>query len=253
MIRITSIVKGARKFVVDNSPAILTGMAVAGVVTTTILAVKATPQAMQEISEAESEFTDLLTVNQKIFLVGHCYMPAVASGLLTVGCIVMANSINTKRQAALISAFSISETAFKEYQQKVADTVGEAKEQRVRDSVAQDVADRNPISDTQVYVTGDGNHLFHDTLSGRYFESSVEKVRRAENRLNAKLINEMYASQNDFYSMIGLDAIKYGDDFGWTTDRFLDLSFSTVLVEESRPCIVVNYSVEPARGYHKFG
>lgn len=251
MSRIASIARGARKAVVDNSPAILTAMAVAGVVTTAYLTGKATPRALQEISEAESEFTEPLTLNQKIYLTGHCFVPALTSGVLTIGCILMAQSINTRRQAAMISAVTLAESRFSDYKAKVKEHLGDGKEQKIRDEVAQDQVNRIP-ENAQVIVTNEGTQLFLDGMSGRLFESSVERVRKAENKLNYKLNNEPYASLNDFYDYLDLDPIGMGEDFGWRSEKQVDITFSTVL-RNDRATIVIDYSTHPIRDYYKFG
>lgn len=253
MTRIASIARGARKLVVDNSPAILTGLAVAGVVSTAILAGKATPRALQEISEAESEQTEPLSVNQKIFLVGHCYLPAIVSGAFTISCLIMAQSINAKRYAAMMSALNLSEIAHKEYQQKVTETLGVNKEQKVRDEVAQDRVNNHPVSDREVIITGNGNVLCYDSYSDRYFESEMQTLRKSENEINFQIIHEMYASLNDFYSAIGLAQIPVGDEVGWTNDRKFDLKITTTLSKDDKPCLTMSFGATPIRGFHKFG
>lgn len=253
MTRIASIARGARKLVVDNSPAILTGLAVAGVVSTAILSAKATPRALQEISEAESEFVEPLTVNQKIFLVGHHYVPAVITGVFTISCMIMAQSINAKRYAAMMSALNLSEIAHKEYQQKVTETLGENKEQKVRDEVAQDRVNNHPVTDRDVIITGSGNVLCYDTYSDRYFESEMQTLRRAENDINFELIHEMYASLNDFYSAVGLPRLPMGDEVGWTNDNRFVLRITTTLSKDDKPCLTMTFGTTPLRGFHKFG
>lgn len=253
MSRITSIARGARKLVVDNSPAILTGLAVAGVVSTAILAAKGTPRALQELSEAESEFRDPLTVIQKVTLVGHCFVPAAITGTFTIACMIMAQSINAKRYAAMMGALNISEIAQKEYRQKVAETLGEAKEQKVSDSVAQDRVTNAPVDDRNVIITGKGNVLCYDTYSDRYFESEMQTLRKAENDINFELLHEMYASLNDFYSAVGLPRLPSGEEVGWTADRKFELRISTSLAKDDRPCLTLSFGVSPVRGFNKFG
>lgn len=260
MTRIASIARGARKLVTDNSPAILTAVAVVGVVSTAILAVKATPQAMIDIQEAESEQTEPLTVNQKIYLVGHHYVPAVVTGSLTITCIIGVTYIHTKRHAALISAYTLSEKVLHEYQEKVKEKFGEGKEQRVRDDIAQDTVNNNPPSEGKVVLTGNGEHLFMDKKSGRYFKSTVDRVRKAENKLNYELNNNSYASLNDFYGFLNIPPSEIGEELGWQSDHLVEIQFSTVLIGddeenliEGTPCIVITYSTTPIRNYWKFG
>lgn len=245
--------KGARKVVSNNAPAILTGLSVVGVAATTIMAVKATPRALDLIEEAEVMSGEKLTPQLKIKTAATCYIPALGMGMATMACVVGANTIGSKRNAALISAYSLSEGAFKEYKDKVVKTLGESKEQKVRDEIAQDKVSNNPPVNSQIIMTNNGEVLCRESMSGRYFESSIETLRKAQNDINAQIINEMYASVNDFYRLIGLEPTKVGDELGWSTNRLLELDFSTVMSTDNRPCVSVDYRAEANRGYHKFG
>lgn len=245
--------KGARKVVADNAPAILTAAAVVGVATTTVFAVKATPKALDLIEAAEEESHDVLTIPQKIRVTFPCYIPALGMGAATMACIISASTTATRRNAALLSAYTLSENAFKEYQSKVKETLGDKKEKTVRDEIAEDRIKNNPPVDASVIFTGAGKVLCYELLTGRYFESTHEDLRRAENNVNKQIINDMYASQNDFYREIGLPPTKMGDEFGWNTDKLLELEFSTILTDDNRPCLAVDYRMHANRGYHKFG
>jgi hypothetical protein len=254
MIRLAGLAGAARKLVVDNGPTILTAMAVFGVASTAVMAVKATPKALKIIEVAESKGDILLTPQEKLRLIAPCYISASVVGVGTVACIIGANSVHLKRQAALISAYSLVESRFQDYQAKVTETMGKNKEQKVRDELAQDQVNNNPISNNGVIITGHGDHLFMDSLSSQYFESTYEKVKRAENDLNRKLLHEMYVSLNDFYDLLGIQRNNLGEELGWKTGTDVELSVSATTIHENgtvRACLVLNYSVEPIRKYYK--
>ena len=88
-----------------------------------------------------------------------------------------------------------------------------------------------------------------DGFSGRYFTSTMERIRKAQNDLNYKLLNEVYASLNDLYEYLDLAPIGAGDELGWTTNHQLDLSFSSTLTEDGHPCLVINFRNEPMANY----
>lgn len=249
MTTVARLSKIAGKFLSDNAPTILTSLAIVGTVTTTVLAVRATPQAIRDIWDAESEQTDPLTNVEKVKISAKGYIPAAIMGGVTIGCIIGAHGIHNRRQAALISAYSIADAALKEYQTKVIETIGKNKELKVRDDIAKDTLEKNPVGSSEVYITGTGEHLCYDSLSGRYFKSDIETIRKAENDINAEVVNGMYTSQNDFYRKIGLHPVALGEEMGWRTDNMLDISFSTQMSEDNQPCICLNYRVSPIRGY----
>ncbi|QYC55029.1 hypothetical protein QCN36_gp41 [Arthrobacter phage CastorTray] len=252
MSHVTSIARGARKFVVDNSPMILTGMAVAGLVTTAVLAAKASPRAWMDIQHAESERTEPLTNVEKVKLTYHYFIPAAVAGSLTIGAIIMAQSINSRRQAAFISAYTIAEKRYREYQEKVRETVGEQKEKDIHDEVSAKIARENPKSERNVVITGQGHILTYDPMSDRYFPADYPILQQAEIDTNYQILDEGYASLNDFYSRCGLTGIPLGEEVGWTSDKKFELRITTMQSEDNEPCFTIAFSTQPIRNYYRF-
>ena len=253
MIRLARYAGAAQKLVADNSPAILTAVAVVGVVTTAVLAAKAAPKAHTDILNQESESSEELDLTDKVLLTYKYYIPAVAVGTATIACIVGANTISTRRSAALASALGLTEYAFKEYREKVVDQIGAKKEEKVHDEVMRDVVERNPVSDKQVIITGNGNQLFLDKYTLRYFDSDMESIRRAVNDINEQIFSENYASLNDFYNRIGIAGNSIGEEVGWTTDKKLEVRYSTQMTDDNRACVTIDYVKTPIRDFHRFG
>lgn len=250
------LVKRAEKLVVDNSPVILSGIGIAGTITTALFAGRASFKAAQVIAEEEREAREstgdegyTCHNRRKFDLTWKLYIPAIGTGVLTVASIIAANRIGTRRAAAIAAAYSLSERAFSEYKEKVIETIGQNKEQRVRDDLAQDRVDRNPVK--EVIITGAGDVLCYDSITGRYFQSNVEALRKAQNDINAQILSDMYASLSDFYHVIGLPSTTYSNEVGWNSNTLLELKFSTVLSEDGRPCISLEYQVYPIRDYFR--
>lgn len=255
-----------------NSTVILTTITVTGVITTTILGIKATPKALSLIDEEvykryEASGTDgtfqewlgletkayswqdrasVLTKKEIAALTWKCYIPTAIMGIVTIGSAIGAHNIHVRRNAALASLYSLTETAFKEYQGKVVETIGKNKELKVRDDIAADHIKQNPIGDAEVIFTGRGETICRDKKSGRYFKSDIDKIRKAEKRINSDLPHERFISLNDFYDEIGLSHVDLGEDVGWDIMKgALDITFSAQLTENDEPCIVLNYDVVP--------
>lgn len=246
---LNSIMKKSQKYVFDNSPAILTAFGVVGTVTTAFLAGKASFRAAEIIIEEQEHENEYLETRERVELTWQLYIPAVASGVLTVGAIIGANYVSTRRAAALATAYAITERAFDEYREKVTEKVGEKKEQKIRDEIAQDTVDRYPASEMRVY--GDGDVLCYDKYSGRYFKSDMESLRKVENDVNHNIIHNFYATLQDFYDRIGLDRTGYSDEVGWNADHLLELRFSATISDDGRPCMVIDYVIEPVRNYNR--
>lgn len=244
----TSWLRRASHTAQQNSPAILSGIAIAGVIGTVVLAVKATPKACAAVVEVENE-DDPLSRKEIIKVAWKFYIPAALTGTATIGCIIGANAIGARRQAALIGAYSLVDTAFRQYKDEVIEQIGEAKERKIHDKVVEKQLDANPPS-SQVVILGRGEVLCYDTLTGRYFKSDHESIRRAENEVNRTVITDMYASQNEFYNLLGLPTVAIGDELGWNIEHLMELVFTTHLSEEcGQPTLAVGYKHLPVKDY----
>lgn len=263
--------KKIQKVLTRKSPEILTGIGIAGVITTTVLAVKVTPKALQLIDEAErkkavawnNENPDYdngadrikLTKTETVKAAWKPYIPVVVTGVCSVACIIGANSVHLKRNAALATAYQLSTTAFNEYKEKVVETIGEKKEKIVRQNIAKDKVEKNPVSKTEVFVTGNGTSLFYDPLSGRYFESDMNKVEKAVNNLNWSMNNgnEPYISLTQLYDELGLSHTGVSDEIGWKVeDGNIELAVSAQVSDDGRPCLVMDFLRAPEYGYDRY-
>lgn len=264
------VMKSVQTTVVKHSPEILTGLGIAGMVSSTVLAVRATPKALiliedekrrqnnENMDRAEAEgqevcqHVDKLKLWEVVKTTWKCYIPSTVTCAMSIACLIGASSVNARRNAALATAYTLSENALKEYQEKVVETIGEKKEQAVRDAIAKDRIEKDPVSTKEVIITEKGNTLCYDAISGRYFKSDIDKLRKAENYLNRQMMNDLYISLNDFYDEVGLPHTRTGNDLGWKLDRgFLELRFSSQLAEDGTPCLVVDYNIAPEYDYSR--
>lgn len=228
-----------------HSPEILTGLGITGMVVAGVKAVKVTPKAMILLEEKKKELDkDKLNAKETIQAAGKCYIPSVAIAAMSAGCLIGANSVNLRRNAALATAYSLSETALREYKEKAIEMVGEKKEKAIREAVGKEQLERNPVR--EVILTEGGNTVCYDAISGRYFKSDKEKIARAVNELNRRMRNDLYVTLNDFYYEIGLEETKLGDMLGWNIDKgYLDITYSSHLDANGTPCLVLDYQVAP--------
>lgn len=257
--KLSKFVNTVTKSVKKHQPEILTGIGIAGMITTTIMAVRATPKAldvMAEIKEAHAEDTDKKELAKDVVKkVVPIYIPSIIVGGLSISCVIGASAINAKRNAALATAYAISESALKTYQEKVIETVGEKKEQDIREEVAKETIKKHPINNKEIILTGTGDVRCLDAISGRRFACSVQKIQEVENELNRRIITEMYVSLNDLYDELGLSHTKLGDDLGWNIDwldrDMIRLARDTQIDEDGVPCLVLDYKVVPRYGYDR--
>lgn len=234
-----------------HSPEILMVLGIGGMITTTVMAVKATPKALSLIEEAKADTDDgTLTPVEAVTTAWKCYIPSVLVGGLSVACLIGANSAHLKRHAAIAAAYAISESTLKEYQDKVIQTIGEKKAGVIKDEIAKDRIKKDPVANHEVLLTERGNTLCYDALSGRYFKSDIDRIKKAENNINRQMRYDMYVTLNEFYAELGLESIKIGDELGWCIDNgYLELDFRSQLTDDGTPCLVIDYRVGPKYDY----
>lgn len=261
--KIGKLIGGLAPFIKRNSSTILTGLGVAGSLGSVILAVRATPAATHKLDQAyvdknaknivehgdDAEVVSL-TFIEVIKIAWLDYLPVAVLEGVTVAAIIGAQSINLRRQAAILSAFTISETALREYTERMA-VEAPTKDRKVRDDIARQHIEDNPIAGGQVVIIGKGEQLFFDPITGRYFMSDMETIRKAVNDINFRVLNQNYAAQNEFYSMVGLPNVELGDELGWTPEHEFRVDFSSQITDDGRPAIVIDYLQMPLKNYWK--
>lgn len=262
---LTQFFKDTGTWMQKRSPEILTAIGVSGMFTSIILAVTATPKALTILDDVLSENPDArvtqpeikqlpkeFTFREKFCLTWRCYIPAAGTAIASAACLIGASTANYKRNAALATAYTLSETALKEYKDKVIETLGEKKNQAVVDAIAKDKVDSTPVNDKEVIIVNDSETLFMDPLSKRYFKSDVESVRKAVNDINIRMRNEMYVSLNEMYWEIGLDSTDTGNILGWhIDDGNIEVHFSAAVASNGKPCLVMDFEKPPKYDYNK--
>ena len=246
-------IKNVQNSMQKHSPEILTGVGIAGMITTVIMAVRATPKAVLIMEEEKYDNNvETLTPIEVIRTTWKCYVPSAIVGMLSTGCLIGASSVNFRRNTALATAYSLSESALRTYQEKVVETIGTKKEEGIRNSIAKDKLDAKPVTSCEVIFTDGGDTLCFDPMFGRYFRSDIDTIKKAVNELNRQMLSDMFVSLNDFYYEIGADGIRGGDDLGWNVnDGFIDIGFSAQIANDKTPCIVIDYRLEPKYDYHR--
>lgn len=89
-------------------------------------------------------------------------------------------------------------------------------------------------------------------MSGRVFESDLNTIEKAINKVNREMTYDMYISLSDFYDELGLDHTDISDQIGWNLeDGLLEVSFDSMILGDGRPCITLEYHVAPKYDFAK--
>lgn len=229
-----------------------------GVVLTTVTAIKATPKALELLEEAKKEKEEDLTTVEKIKIAGPKYIPTILIGTGTIACIFGANLTNKRHQAALVSAYTLVDSSFKEYKQKLKELYGEETHNNVVDAIAVEKVDRDwGVSGSYFGESCDlANEeacgdavLFYEENSGRYFESTVEQVLNAMYHLNRNYALRGYSYLNEYYEFLGLETTDYGSVMGWApTDEgeyWIEFNTRKTVLDDGLEVYILETPFEP--------
>lgn len=236
----------SKLFLRRNAPTILTCIGAAGVVATSVMAVKATPKALALLDEAKDEKGEDLTVLETVQVAGPVYIPSILVGASTLACIFGANTLNKRKQASLMSAYALLDTSFKEYKNKVAELYGEGADAQIKEGIVKDKYKDVDISDEEE------TQLFFDMFSNRYFQSTIEKVQNAEYFVNRELALWDAVDINQFYDLLEIPRLEI-NNYGWSVEAcfafygnsWIDFDHQKVTMDDGMECTIIIMATEP--------
>ena len=245
------LLRHSQLFLKRNASTILTCVGGAGVVVTSVMAVKATPKALVLLGKAMEEKGEELTVLEKVKVAAPVYIPSAIVGASTIACVFGANVLNKRQQAALMSAYALLDNSYKEYRNKVEELYGEEADSQIKKEIAKDrfEEDDRPFDSD--------NRLFFDFYSLRYFESTMENVLKAEYELNRHLIKYGFVSLGEFYELLGISTTPANYNVGWSIEAggmfygysWIDFEHDICEMEDGLECCCISFEHEPDPGY----
>lgn len=252
------------RFAKVNKPSIFTGIGIVGFGLTIYTAVKATPKAMQVLAEKEAEKYNYisetedrkpteeeckLTIKEKVGATWKLYVTPAIIGGSSIACFIGANHTNLQRLSATTALLESEKALRKTYKEEVINAIGAEEERKIQSATNQKVLDSNPVQQKEVIFTNSGETLVYEPLTGRYFKSDTEVIKRAVNQLNKEHLNDMspMIELNDWFDAIRLEYVDIGDELGWyLNDGLLDVDFDAKLAADGKtPCLYIEYSRSP--------
>ena len=255
--KFVSVYNGVKGQVQKHSPEILMGVGVVGVVTSTIMACKATMK-LNDILEESKEKRDIikevennpdykdqyspedakkdLTINyvQTGMKIVKLYTPAVVLGGASLGCLLASNDILRKRNAALSAAYMTVDKSFKEYRNRVTERFGEEVEKEIRYGIKAEQLETTVVDeDGNETIVTDTVKTMDPTLYSDYarFFDAASPCWQNDPEYNLMFLKaqQQYANDllrakgrlflNDVYDMLGIEKTKAGQVVGWVYDR----------------------------------
>jgi len=248
-----NLLKSIKPFVVRHEPEVLITMGIMGMIFSTVWGVRATEKAVRKLDIKKKELDkDKLTLPEVLNETWKLYLPVVISTAVSIPCIIASNRVSNNRNVALAAAYTVTETALQEYQDKTKEVIGDSNYEKIQEALSDDKV-KNNYAQGNVIMIGDGDAMFYEPISNRYFKSNWNRISKAANELNASAISDMCGevTLNDWYDILGLPPIYGGDgnERGWTIidgkDGLIDISIDAVLTPKDEPCGAIRYNVLP--------
>lgn len=241
-----------------SSPTILTCLSAVGVIGTTVLAVKATPKAVELIRDDSRRNHDgdpySCTKLEAVQSCWQCYIPAALVGLSTITCIVGINVLSRRNQASLASAYAMLSESYQQYRRAAKAVYGEDADTQIKAEMAKETyvhADGYSVYNTDLDPESE-KILCYDLFSQRYFTATMAAVLNAQYHVNRNLILRGDVSMNEFYEFLGIDKIENGDEIGWGIDdlmeggiMWLDFENTRAQMDDGMVCCVISSLWDP--------
>lgn len=216
------------------------GIILSSFIGSTLIAIKNTPKASKVLEDFDT-IEDKKLKRDCIIEVGKIYLPSIILSL--TGTIMLIRTINQKdnKILALSSIYKITEESLNKYKDIVLKEVGKNTYSKIESKYREDDIKENKEKD-KILVTSKGDILFLDTLSNRSFRSSMNHLDKVINKLNNRINQGEFISQNDLYYELELSSIPTGDSIGWSYDTtgIIDIRKDSIITEDE-PCVVIEY------------
>lgn len=210
------------KFVKANASSILTGGAIAGVVVTTVSAVKAAPKLVEHADiakrvkkEMEADGASKDELRLQSMRNGMVYLkdltPTIVSGVGTIACILGLNKVHLRKEAALAAAGILAEDAYKELRAYVPNELSDnINERRIKSDLERRALPLYP---------GNGDILVCEAYTGQIFWCTKDKVAIAEDKCRERLSKTDECTINYFLQWLGQKDTPAGRTSGWVRNR----------------------------------
>lgn len=247
----TQLLARSKLFLKRQSPTILTCIGAVGVVATAVLAIRATPKAMETLERAKLEKEEDLTPLEVVQVAGPAYIPAITIGASTIACIFGANVLNKRQQATITGAYMFLQQSYKEYKNKVNEIFGKDADSQIKSAILEEKRRKVELPTSGETV------LFYEEHYGEIFERTMAEVMDAEYQLNRKFAVEGEATLNDFFELLGLPKNDAGDSFGWNIDyicdfysySWIDFEHELVTLDDGLECYIITAKAGPVGEY----
>lgn len=253
-----------------HSPEILVGVGIAGVVTSAVLAARATLKLEPIIDKTKSNLeaidtfvdaevdtdhpgvgTAIARAKGQVYLhtavdLTKLYGPSVTIGVASIACILSAHGIMRQRNTALVAAYAVIERGFDAYRARVVEDLGEDKDRDyIHGLVTKEETDKDGIVTKVTSKHPDPNvHSAYARFFDEYnvnWEKHAEKnlffLKSQQNYWNDRLHARGHVFLNEVYDSLGMEHSQAGSVVGWVMgngDEFIDFGIWDLYNDQAR-------------------
>lgn len=191
---------------------------------------------------------------QNAVRIGKCYLPTLLMATGVIVCVILSNKAFSLKYAAALGMLTTTSTRFDSFRSKLEELMGKTEAQNVsRDILTEEASQKFSDLDMdlacgEIEDTGDGDELFYDPISSRYFYSSTRAIQDALDKAS-RMKQRKDISLNKVYTLMGLDDATCGKDIGWPKGAgsiscwFHNNDLETV--DDYRPLTIVDWLNQP--------
>ena len=240
------------------SPEIMVVAGVVGVVTSTVMACKATTKVNDILEETRKQVDDVHNVLDSDIITEEeynnddakkdlaiiytqtgvklikLYAPSVIVGALSITGILASHKILKKRNVALTAAYATIDRSFKEYRGRVVERFGKELDRELRynikaqeieektvDKDGNETIEKKTVSVVDPNMYSDYARIFDNGSMGwtKDPEYNLMFLKLQQNQANDRLRAQGYLFLNDVYDMLGIPRTKAGQIVGWIYDK----------------------------------
>lgn len=242
-----------------NSPEIALAAGIMGLVGAAVMACRATvkasevsetaerrlkdietaPERIKDYSEDDAKKDTFITYTQMVVGYGKLYLPAIGVAALSIASILYSHNVLSKRNASLATAYALVTKSYKEYRKRIADEIGEDKENDIFHKAEHIKAEITEITEDGKTKKKKVDKIIAGDLSfspyARFFdeanrnwepnaEYNLDFLRMVENQMTNRLRANGHLFLNEVYDALGMDRSDLGQSIGWVYDPDSDIS-----------------------------
>ena len=215
-----------KAFFDKNGSHIATYAGIIFTVATVAEAVRATYKASAKIKKVKEEHQlDKMPFKDVFKLVWKNYIPTASGLTISVVLLILGDRLGEKKRAALMAAYSLSETAFKEFRDTTKEIASEETVKKIEDKINSNKIEKAAVPADATYISG-AEQVIVEPITNQKLFGTWNAVLSIANKLNKSCVLHGYGSTiafNDFLDELKLKNSEIGEDIGWTVDHLIDL------------------------------